>query len=299
MSFEVKNLALSALSPVKFTYSYNSTEKLLSDYRVIDSGLQYYNQKLLTDCVDGAFSQNTALILTDVKDIKTIFESVVKEQKIDSIGASFYLSVSDTDYLAGDRVVTITGNNFFVGGRGAKVLFNASPIKSGVIELKYKNKQVIVSENYPYNLELVDEPLEDYLYRQQFEIEIYNNKIALKTSTKEGTRYLSYGIDRQLRFIGIQLNDTTVNDYLFTPVFISSASIRHNFDPTSKEVRYYNETQVTELNKNLAIKNEAEANTNLLVSCALKDIVAKNEVSVNIAITKTNFTTSGTFNTSI
>ena len=299
MSFEVRNLALSALSPVKFTYSYNATEKLKADYRVMDSGITYYKQSLLDNCADGVFSQHNAVILTDTKDIKSVFEHVVEEQNIKTIGASFYLSVSNTDYLAGDFIVTNTNSSFYVGGKGNHVIFNALPIEPGVIELKYHNKQIAINSTYPYDLELLDEPLQEDLTRQRFEVEVYNNKIALKTKTPEGFRYLSYGIDRKLRSVGVHLNDTTINEYLFTPIFISSSLLKHNFDPTSKEVRYYNEAQTTNLNRTLSIKDETNVDTSLLVSCALKDVTSKNEVNVNIAITKTNFTTSGTFNTSL
>ena len=70
MSFEVKTLPLSSLSPLRMTYNYNSTEELTSRYRVIDSGLRYYEHDLLTNCTDGAFSQQNAIILTKRRTLK-------------------------------------------------------------------------------------------------------------------------------------------------------------------------------------------------------------------------------------
>ena len=300
MAIDVRNFSLSALSPIKLAYNYNSLEKLKADYRVVSNGSRYYKQELLNQCADGAFSQHNALILTDVKKLKNLFEKTIEEQNIKNFGACFYLSVTDTDYLAGEVVVTNTNSGFYVGGTGNKSLFNVLPLGSGIVELKYNGFQIAVNENYPYDLELLPEPLQENIYRQQFEIEIYKNKIAFKANTIEGVRYLSYGLDRKLRFVGVQLNETIVNEYLFTPIFVTSSTIEYDFDPSTKEVRYFNQIETTNSDRTLEIKEQTDVDTSLLVSCALKDVTSdKEEVPVNIAITKTNFTTTGTFNASL
>jgi hypothetical protein len=300
MALDVKNLALSALSPVKFTYNFNSNEELNSEYRVVDSGIRYNKQSLLQNCADGAFSQNNAVMLTDLKDIKGIFDKAIEKKTIKDIPCCFYLSVSDTSLLEGDVIVTNTNSSFYVGGNGQQVIFDSIPVTPGVVEIKANTKQLAVADSYPYDLVLLNEPLQENLTRQQFEIEVLNNKITLKNNTPVGYRYLSYGIDRKLRFVGVQLNSTIINEYLFTPVFISSDEVEYNFDPSTKEVRYFNQSSnPTLLNKLIDVKSNVQLDTNLLVSCSLKDVASKNNVGVNIAITKTNFTAAGTFNSSL
>lgn len=300
MALDVKNLALSALSPVKFTYNYNSNEELNSEYRVVDSGIRYNKQNLLQNCADGAFSQNNAIMLTELKDIKGIFDKAIERKTIKDIPCCFYLSVSDTNLLEGDVVVTNTNSSFYVGGKGQQVIFESIPITPGIVEIKVGSKQLAVADSYPYDLVLLNEPLQENLTRQRFEIEVLTKKITLKNNTPAGYRYLSYGIDRKLRFVGVQLNSTIINEYLFTPVFVSSDEVEYNFDPSTKEVRYFNQSNnPTLLNKLIDVKSNVQLDTNLLVSCSLKDVASKNNVGVNIAITKTNFTAAGTFNSSL
>jgi hypothetical protein len=281
------------------TYNYNSTEELTSRYRVIDSGLRYYEHDLLTNCTDGAFSQQNAIILTKSKDVKTVFNQQTTYVDIKNIACCFYLSVTDTDILNEDTKIKSLNKTFYVGGKGTEVIFNAIPIEQGVIELKVNNQQIAVSENYPYNLILLNEPLQENVHRQRFLVEVLGNKIALKSKTDVGYRYLSYSNDRILRCIGLQLNETIINQYLLTPIFISEDNMSHDFDSSTKEIRYYNDFGLTSQETTVDVKKQIQLDTSLLVSCSLEDIVNKEEVNVNIAITKTNFATSGTYNTSL
>ena len=299
MSFEVKTLSLSSLSPLRLTYNYNSKEEISSHYRVVDSGLRYYQHELLDDCADGAFSQNNALVLTKRKDIKTIFAQPTTYVNIQSVACCFYLTVPDTDTLIDDTTVKLYSDQFYIGGQGTDVLFNAIPVENGTIELKANGQLIAVSETYPYNLILLDEPLQENIHRQRFEVSAYGNKITLKNKTAGGYRYVSYSSDRILRCVGLQLNDTTINSYLFNPIFISTSSNAYDFNPSMKEIRYYNEFGSTEQEKEVDVKTQMQLDTNLLVSCSLDDVASNEEINVNIAITKTNFATSGTFNTSL
>ena len=209
------------------------------------------------------------------------------------------MSVTDTDILNEDTKIKSLNKTFYVGGKGTEVIFNAIPIEQGVIELKVNNQQIAVSENYPYNLILLNEPLQENVHRQRFLVEVLGNKIALKSKTDVGYRYLSYSNDRILRCIGLQLNETIINQYLLTPIFISEDNMSHDFDSSTKEIRYYNDFGLTSQETTVDVKKQIQLDTSLLVSCSLEDIVNKEEVNVNIAITKTNFATSGTYNTSL
>jgi hypothetical protein len=299
MSFEVKTLSLSSLAPLRLTYDYNSKEELDSRYRVVDSGLRYHEHELLEDCADGAFSQHNAIILTKIKDIKSIFAQPTTYVDVRTVACCFYLSVQDTEVLSGDTVVKKYSHNFYVGGKGTEVIFNAIPVEEGIIELKVNNQQLAVAENYPYDLILLDEPLQENIYRQRFAVDVYGDKISLKNETAEGYRYVSFSADRILRSVGLQLNETTINSYLFAPIFLSTGSNNYDFNPSTKEIRYYNEFGSTDKEKRVDIKTQMQLDTNLVVSCLLEDVISEEEVNVNIAITKTNFATSGTFNTSL
>jgi len=299
MALNVQYLQLSALSPVKLNYRYKTTEFLKAEDKIIDSGLRYCEQELLKESADGSFSQETVVVLTDIKDLKEVFEETIEEKTIETFSASFYLAVEDTDFLSGDTILTFKNKIFFVGGTGTQAIFNLLPIDKKLFELKCDGKQVAVSPTYPYNLILLDEPLQEDIERQRFTLDYFNNRIVLKNNTAEGTRYLSYGIDRQMRFVGLQLNDTTVNNYKLLPLFLTSPTIDYNFNPSVNEIRYYRQEKSSPLNKNLTIKDKKQQDTSLLITCSLKDITSKNDVNTNIAITKTNFTTSGTFNTAL
>lgn len=299
MSFEVKTLSLSSLSPIRLTYNYNSDERLNCNYRVIDSGLRYYDHDLLSNCADGAFSQQNVIILTKTKDIKEVFEQTTTLLDVQNLACSFLLSVPDTETLNGDVKVKKLDQKFYVGGKGKEAIFNAFPIKRGKIEITVDKKQLAVSSAYPYDLILLDEPLQINLYRQQFLIQPCASGFMLKVKTDSGYRYLSYSKDRVLRCVGLHLNDTIINPYIFTPIFLSNNNIQYDFRPSTNEVRYYNEFSSPLKERTVDIKTQIQVDTNLIVSCSLDDIVDKDNVNVNIAITKTNFSTSGTFNTSL
>ena len=299
MSFEVKTLSLSSLSPLRLAYNYNSKEALNARYGVVDSGLRYYEHDLLTDCADGAFSQQNAIVLTKQRDIQEIFDQPTTQVGLKNIACCFYLSVPNTEILNGDNIIKIRNKQFFVGGKGTDVIFNTFPIENGIVELKTDQHQIAVAENYPYELILLEEPLQENVRRQRFEIVVLDGQIALKNLTSAGYRYLSYGSDRILRCVGLQLNETIVNQYLFVPIFLSDDNVPYDFDPSSKEVRYYNQFGLTEQERTVDVKKQIQLDTNLLVSCSLEDITTAEEINVNIAITKTNFATSGTFNTSL
>lgn len=300
MSFQTHIVPLSALSPIRFTYEFKSKEPLHSKYKVLDNGVRFLEHELLNKSSDSVFSQNNAIVLTEIKDLKQIFEEKTEQLNVRYISACFYLSFPDNIHLVGNTTVKKLNKRFFVGGSGQEAIFNIIPLGNNLIELKTEQKNLAISENYPYDLILLDEPLQENVFRQQFEIDVFENKFTLKTKTNEGYRYLSYSkVDRALRATGVQLNATTINQYLLEPIFVSKDHISHNFDPTIKEVRYFNQVETTPELKNLNLKTQKQADTNLTISCSLDELITEKEVNVNIAIMKTNFATNGTFNTSL
>ena len=71
----IETLPLSSFVPVKLTYKYNSTEELKADYRTLNSGFNYYKHNILENFKDIALSKQSALVLTGIKELSSVFES--------------------------------------------------------------------------------------------------------------------------------------------------------------------------------------------------------------------------------
>jgi hypothetical protein len=299
MSFAVDTLSLSALAPIKLTYSFNSAESLQSKLHSNSSNLRFRTHELLDDNEDIAISKHNMLSLTNIKDVKSIFENKPTTIGIDVISGSFQLTLQNSSFLEErERIIKTANDKFYMGGKGEVAVFHLLHLDTGGCNLKINNKYVQVEEEYPYALVSSEEPLlDENASRQRFFIEYRNKLMTIKTQTKEGMRYLSCGSDRVLRFVGVELNQTKINNYYMLPTFISSSSLYYGFDSTAKEIRYFNEVSETDNQKTVNIKRQIPTNTNLLVSCPSVQLAESSEVGVNISLLKTNFSTTGVFNT--
>ena len=300
MAFTVNTLSLSSLNPVKLSYTFNSTESLHSKRHTNDNNLSYIEYNLLNKAKDVVISKHTTLALTDIKDLKSIFTNKTNILGLETISSSFYLKVP-LDFLREDETeVKILGDDFFVGGKGTVAVFNIIPIGSGMVELKVNEHFVQAEKEYPHSLVLSTEALQDEdIVRQQFYLKLINGAITIKTVTKNGPRFLASGFDRILRFVGMELNESKINNCFLIPTFISSYSVSHGFNPSTNEIRYYNGTSETNNQKTVTVKNQTQLDTNLLVSCPSVNLAENDEVGVNISLVKTNFSSAGTFNTSL
>ena len=299
MSFSVNTFSLSALTPVKLKYSFNSTEALQSQLFADNSNMRFRTHELLNNNKDIAISKHTMLALTDIKSINSIFAETPTNIGVGKIAGSFYLVLRNSSFSEeSERTVKFMGETFFMGGKGELAIFHLNLLPSGKYEIKINNKYVQVSENYPYTMTCSEEPLTNgNAFRQQFVVDYVNQALVIQGLTKEGPRFLSSGVDRILRFNGIELNETRVNDYHMVPVFVSSSQLYYGVDANTTEVRYYNDVSETNNQKNLNIKKQITTNTNLLVSCPSTELAEKSEVGVNISLVKTNFSTTGVYNT--
>lgn len=293
MGLSIHTHSLSALTPVKFTYKFNKEEKLSENLNSFDNGFKYYKYNVFENFHDAVLSKKNCLVLTDTKSLKDVFESDSKQIDIGTIAGCIFLKTPSGKYF------TSTLNDVYVGGTGEKLFINVFPISNNVVELRVgKTKRLQVEKQYPYTVKLTSDVLygED-LNRQRFEVEYRDGKICFRTMTQEGFRYISHGADRVVRAVGLMLNDTVVNPYLLIPDFVSESGLYYNFDAKSSEVKYFNELIVGSNQSNLAIREEQESNTNLLISCTTSEIALSAEASVNIALMKTNFTSSGSYST--
>lgn len=287
--------SLSALKPVKFVYKFNKAEKFTGTLSTFKNGFEYYTHEGLDNFQDAALSNKTCLILTDNIELKTLFESDSRYINVGSIAGCLYLKDSN------NRYVTTSSGGIYVGGTGEKLFINIIPIDTNLVELKIgKDSYIHIDEEYPYTARVSKEVLDDAsLYRQQFELDYKDNLIAFKTLTKEGWRYLSFGVDRVIRAVGLMLNDAIINSYLFVPDFISQDTIYYDFDAKTSEIKYYNEITTYGNRETVNIKEEQESSTNLLISVATSELTKNitEDVPVNIALTKTNFSSSGSYTT--
>lgn len=293
MGFSVSIQSLSALVPVKFTYKYNKEEKLSGKYNLSRNGLGYYQYDALQGFQDAALSNKNCLILTENKPLKDVFESDSRELNIGTLAGCLYLKTPKGQYI------TTKSDDIFVGGTGEKLLINVMPVANKIVELKVgKSKYVQVDREYPYTARLSKEVLDgDDLPRQQYELEYKDGLISFKTITKEGGRYLSFGTDQTVRAVGLMLNETIVNNYVFNTEFVSDNSLYYDFDAKVSEVKYFNDIAVTANRNTVNIRDEQESSTNLLITCSTADIAKSNEAVINIALTKTNFSSSGSYTT--
>jgi hypothetical protein len=295
MAFSVKSHSLSALSPVNFTYHYNSEEKIKSTLNLYQGNFGYYEHDLLSNFKDAALSKKNCLILTDVKSLKEVFQKPFTTLLIGTISGSLYLKTSDGKY------VTTKDNHLYAGGVGQKAFISIIPQQDGTVELKLgKNKYIEIQETYPYTVNISEALVgETNRAKRRFQIDYKDNKITFKILTSEGYRFLSYSSacsERIIRAIGVELNDTIVNPYKFSTEFVSTPSMLYNFNSQTKEIKYFNELLAFETRQTVDIKEQTTNETNLIVSCPTSTLSKSlSAVNVNIALAKTNFSSSGTY----
>lgn len=282
--------SLSALRPINLVYDYNNTEKFTANLSTYENGFSYYKHDALENVQDAVFSNKTCVIVTDNIPLKQVFDSDSKLITIGTIAGSFYLKLSN-------KRLTLSQDQIFVGGTGIDLIFNLVPIGNNLVELKFgKSYFLQVDSEYPYTARISENSLDkNDRVRQQFAYEFANNKISFRTLTKEGWRFLSAGVDQVVRATGLMLNETIVNSYYFNPEFISNDSIYYNFNATSTEVKYYNELPSYNNRENVVVKNKVESNTNLLITCPTNELAKTTQANVNIALTKSNFSSNGSY----
>jgi hypothetical protein len=291
MGFSLTINSLSALNPVKFVYNFNKEEKLSSSLSLYKNGFGYYSHSAFTGFKDAALSKKSCLILTDIKSLKAVFENDSKNIQIGEIAGCLFLKTQKNKY------VTTKNNQMYIGGTGEKLFVNIVPMTNDTVELVTTcSKKIQIDKNYPYTARLSEDVLYDEdVERQRFKVEYKDNLISFKTKTVEGYRYLSFGVDLTLRAVGVVLNETYVNSYYFVPDSVSLPAIEHDFTARTNEIKYFNELNTDYNKKNTNVREIYDSDANLLVSCPTSEISKSNNVSINIALLKTNFSSSGTY----
>ena len=295
-----KHLSLSAFDPIKLAYKYSTTGDLKADYKEFKSGMRYYEHNALKRFADISLSNESALILTDTLSLNSIFQEQQKNLPINEITGMFILSIKDTAVFGGNNSIKYFNGQFCVGGKGEDVIFNIVPATDNKVYLRVNYKRVQVSHHYPYEVYLSDDQLPDEeSNREMFEVSFRRKKFIIKTRTREGTRFLSFGSDRILRAVGLELNKSIINPYHFDVQFLGFSSFKYGSDYDAKEVKYYNTNESLLEKKALNIKAYKGQHTNILFDFPIINTQTTTNVGVNMAILKTNFTSTGTFNSSL
>ena len=157
-----------------------------------------------------------------------------------------------------------------------------------------------INQEYPYDIIFSEEEIDPSdFYKRRFEIDFWEDKMTIKCTTPEGSRYLSHGVDNVIRGNGLYLNKTVINSYIFTPELISSnISLVENTDRMNAvEVFYINELTGEAEHENLTIKRKQYNDTNALLTCSLEDALKNEKAKANLALLKNNFTASGAYTT--
>lgn len=295
MSFSSSINSLSALTPIEFVYSFNTEEALDFYRREFSNKLGYNSYTAFENIQDLAISKKNALFLTDVKSLSSIFKQTTNTLDIKSLAGTVFLKSTDDQYLIQN------GETFFVGSSALydKAVLTIVPVDANNnVELYSKDGvPLVVDTKYPYTVRAFKEETltPDKYYTKLFKIDYSDNTISFKTTTVEGDRYLSYGTDGIFRAVGLMLNNTVFNSYLFVPEFITTSELSIGFDPSSVEVKYYNDIETFQNRLTLDIKEKNVSDTNLLISCATSDMTKEDKTPINIALLRTNFTSTGTY----
>lgn len=296
MSFTVNDNWLSALSPVKFSYDFAETQDFKGQYKPLSPNFFCYEHTGFKNFKDAALSKKSMLVLTETKQLQDLLST-----KLISYSAGKYIAGSLYLQMAG-RFLTTKNNLLYrgapCGNSSQAALVSISMISNGLAELRIGSKFIEIDSNYPFTAKLVDsETFGEARYRQ-FEIEVAEGKIAFKIQTPIGYRFLAFGIDNVLRAVGVELNNTVVNNYHFDAVFQTRSSIDYGFDVSKgemSEVKYYNELNVQEFNETVALKQTFSRATHYIVECPTLNIALNATVGANVFNLKTNYSSSGAF----
>ena len=305
MAFAVNTYSLSALTPLKFVYNYGDKQELKNNYIPFQGGFAYYRHDALVNSKDVALSKKNYVALTEIKELSSVFDisKTTSYFKFGTTAASFYLKIDGKKIVEGDGII-YKGGLGGCGSEGKPILLTVIPLDDNWVELRVgKSKYLKVDSEYPYVVRLTDRPLDPSLaYTKKFKVEYANNKITLAAQLlSEEFRYLAFAKDNVLRAVGLELNNTILNNYHFDIEFVSNSwsttsTTLYGYIPKTTKIKYFN-SLYNNINKtNVHLQEIENKETNLLITCPTQEMSkSTNEVNVNISLLKTNFSSEGTF----
>jgi len=306
MAFSVKTHPLSSLSAVKFVYNYGELQPLASEYVLFGGGFGYYKHEAFKAFKDTAISKKNYLVLTEAKPLSSVFNltNSLQTNTFNNTLGTVFLKMDGKDIVEADGII-YKGGIGGCGNSGTKLMVNVAPISGNLVELRVGNSKYIkVDQQYPYTARLVGNVFDPSEYStRRFKMEYANGKATFSIYIPDavGYRYLAFNNDGILRAVGLELNETILNNYHFDVVEITKTSTqttttKYGYVPLNTEVKYFNNFYDSVNLTNVELKEIADRNTNLLISCPTHSITNGNsEVNVNISLLKTNFSSEGIY----
>jgi hypothetical protein len=288
---EIVYKTLSSLSPVELKYEYNRDENLQGSTVTYQDGFSFYELEGLKNFQDVSINRDSVLMLTSAVNLSTVFVPT-EEVKLGKLPGTFQLQPRNSTIY---YVKYNTEKSTFVKTLTSASTFYIQPLEnSNEVELLVEGKYVQVRANYPYEVYLSERSLDpEEIFRQRFEVVYDNEQISIKTKTNSGYRYLAFNKDNVLRAVGLILNETVVNDYIFKCLSISDPNLARGFTPDNKWVSYYFNTEEKKENKTLTINKNISTPVNLLIDLTLEKAAETGIANINIANLKTTLTPAG------
>jgi len=290
---EIVYKSLSSLSPIELKYQYHRNEELQASVNSYQEGYSFYEVDGLNDFQDVAINKDSVFVLTPTVELSSVFTSTNRID-IGKIPGSIILQPRKSMYYISFYDTTSTFNLTLTLTSAS--IFYVAPIEgTNEVELFVNKQYVQVNATYPYTVYLNDKSLNsEEIQRQRFEVVYQNNFITFKTKTDSGYRYLAFNNDNTLRAVGLILNDSVVNDYIFNCIPVTTSTINRGFNPTNNWITYYFDVESETENKTVTInKNFANNKTNLLIDFPLEQAAETGTANINIANLKTAVTPSG------
>ena len=288
---EIVYKSLSSLAPIELKYEYNRDESLQGSIVTYQDGFSFYELEGLKNFQDVTINRDSVLVLTSAVSLSTVF-APAQDIKLGKLPGTFQLQPRNSTIY---YIKYNTEKNTLVKTLTSASTFYIQPLNdSNEVELFVDSKYVQVRANYPYEVYLSERSLDpEEIFRQRFEIVYDNNLISIKTKTDQGYRYLAFNKDNILRAVGLVLNETVVNDYVFKCLSISDPNLNRGFTTNNDWVTYYFDTEGKSENKTLTINKNISIPTNLLIDFPLENAAETGIANINIANLKTSLTPAG------
>lgn len=289
---EIVYKSLSSLSPIELKYQYHRDEELQSSISTYQEGYSFYELEGLDKFQDVAINRGSCFVLTSTVNLSSVFTPTT-HLSIGKLPGSILIQPRNSSiYYISYKETTNTFNLTLTSGS----TFYIEPIKNtNEVEMFVNNRRVQVNASYPYVVYLGDKTLDpEEIQRQRFELVFQNGFITFKTKTDSGYRYLTLNNDNVLRAVGLMLNDTIVNDYVFKCIPVTTSTLNKGFNPTNNWITYYFDIESEADNKTVTVNKDIPNNkTNLLFDFPLEAAAETGAINVNIANLKTSVTPSG------
>lgn len=284
--------SLSSLTPIELKYEYYKDEQLQTSTVTYRDGISFYNIEGLNNFKDLTINRDSCLVLTSAINLSSIFVPS-QDVTLGKLPGSIYLQPRNS-LIYYTKLNTAT--NTFILGLTSSSPFYIQPLpNSNEVEIFVDGLFVQVDEEYPYVVRTSNRTLDpESINRQRFEIVYQNDLITIKTKTNSGYRYLAFNNDNTLRAVGLVMNESVINDYVFKCIPVTRLNINQGFTPSNNWVTYYYDIEQVTNNKNVIVNKDLyPVPTNLLIDFPIEKAAETASININIANLKTGVTPAG------